>query len=77
MTREVLKVQLVPLWIVEDGPVDDGDHEGEGGGDVGEDPEDGEGDGEAFPPHLLLVLVLPRRPPSPLLMTLFHLRTFL
>ena len=37
MTREVLKVQLIPLWIVEDGPVDDGDHEGEGGGDVGQD----------------------------------------
>ena len=70
---EVLKVQLVPLWIVEDGPVDDGDHEWEWGGDVGEHPEDGEGDGEALllHPHLLLGLLS-----SPILIALFPLRTF-
>ena len=30
VSGEVLKVKLIPLRVVEDRPVDDGDHEGEG-----------------------------------------------
>ena len=41
VSREIVEVKLVPLGVVESSPEDDGDHHWQGGGDVGQDPENG------------------------------------
>ena len=41
VSREIVEVKLVQLGVVESSPEDDGDQHWQGGGDVGQDPENG------------------------------------